>query len=141
MPLAFITACRQYAVHHGLLSSSSESSELSKFAASLEDVLVQRPAQANPNPKRKAAAFNTKKRQNMLALFIQLSSQESKERCRTCSQGHGRWAECVVSSQPTVHNATEGACANCYYNGLRAKCSFDQSTWALAVPPPCGPSC
>ncbi|KAL1845930.1 hypothetical protein Daus18300_014406 [Diaporthe australafricana] len=121
-------SCRQYAVQQGLLPSSAELSKLSRFAICLEAVLVQRPAQANSKPIRTAAAFNTKKPPNLLALFIQLSGQESKQSCRTCRQGHGRWDGCVVCSQPEVQRFTEGACANCYYNGLGSKCSFRQNS-------------
>ena len=108
MMCAFTTACRQYAVQSGLLPSSADVSEVSKLAVPLQAVLVQRPVQTNSKPKRTATAFSTKKPYNLLALFIQLSGQESKQRCRTCREDHGRWAECVVSSQPDVQRATGG---------------------------------
>ncbi|KAH8752296.1 hypothetical protein F5883DRAFT_577052 [Diaporthe sp. PMI_573] len=122
---AIATSCKRYALQQNLLPSSFDFS-IPTSATPLEAAAVKRPLTPNPNPKR-AAAFSLKKTQNVLALFIQISGESSRRRCRTCRQGHGLWAECVVTDHPDVDRTTQGACANCYYNGLGSKCSFREN--------------
>ena len=92
-----------------------------KQVAVLRRTPVRRDLAANPLSQ---ATFTTKRNQNIIALFIQLSGYESHARCLNCVKGDRVRVEYVVTTARSVCTSTKCACVNCFYNGLESKGSF-----------------
>jgi hypothetical protein len=79
-----------------------------------------RPLEKNPNNKR---LWNGKKPVNWCAALLQVGGAELTEPCTRCTEGNGLWKKCVVPNDWATSWNVRGACANCYVDGLRGKCS------------------
>lgn len=85
----------------------------------------------NPRAAGHRRAFSLRRSTNIKAALIQASgiAQDGDQRCIPCLKGAGPWDCCVRTRACNSSDGSDpmrGACANCFYNGCRTKCSFVQ---------------
>lgn len=64
--------------------------------------------------------------ENLRAVLVQVTGDARglSGACSRCARGNGQWEQCVTASPSLSRDPLKGACANCFFRNMGAKCSL-----------------